>query len=77
MQTALVWGLCQIMAKQANVVVLTFVEERETKNTIRFQEQVKGELDVPQIGTLYISKAMLKDLQWKRGAELKISIELK
>lgn len=66
------------MAKNVNnqAVVLTFIEERETKNTIRFQEQVKGDLDVPQIGTLYISKAMLKDLQWKRGAALKISVSL-
>ena len=66
------------MAKNVNnqAVVLTFIEERETKNTIRFQEQVKGDLDVPQIGTLYISKAMLKDLQLKRGAALKISVSL-
>ena len=32
--------------------MLTFKQERETKNTIRFQE----EGDPPKIGTLYISK---------------------
>ncbi len=34
--------------------VLTFTLERETKNTIRYQEQTSGQ--APAIGTLYIQK---------------------
>ncbi len=33
---------------------MTFTLERETKNTIRYQEQTTGE--PPAIGTLYIQK---------------------
>ena len=63
------------MTKTNNpAITLTFAEERETKNTIRFQEQVLGELDVPQIGTIYLSKALLKDLGWKRGQHVSISV---
>ena len=64
------------MAKSANVV-LTFAFERETKNTIRFQEQVKDTLDVPQIGTIYVSKHALKGMGWKQGQALELSIVAK
>lgn len=76
MQTALVWGLCQIMAKQANVVVLNFAMEKDTKNTIRFAEQVADELDVQKVGNIYVNKSALKELGWQRGNTLKVSIEL-
>ena len=33
---------------------LTFTVERETKNTIRYQEQTKGK--PPVVGTLYIQR---------------------
>jgi hypothetical protein len=36
------------------VLTLTFTIERETKNTIRYQEQTNGK--PPAIGTLYIQK---------------------
>lgn len=34
--------------------VLTFKVERETKNTVRYQEQTEGK--PPAIGTLYLQK---------------------
>ena len=37
---------------------LTFAYERETKNTIRYQEQPEGDTP-PAIGTLYVQKAVL------------------
>lgn len=59
-----------------NATKLTFAFERETKNTIRFQEQVADQLDTPQIGTLYVAKATLKSLGWKQGNTLSITLEL-
>jgi len=42
------------------IEVLTFVREKETKNTIRFQEEpVKGQ--PPAIGTLYVQKYIVGD----------------
>jgi len=38
--------------------VIEFAKERETKNTIRYQEQG----DAPMIGTLYIQKLALKSI---------------
>lgn len=37
---------------------LTFTQERETKNTIRYQETS----DVPAIGTLYVQKHLWAEL---------------
>ena len=36
---------------------LTFTVERETKNTVRYQEQTEGK--PPAIGTLYVQKWLL------------------
>ena len=36
---------------------LTFTMERETKNTVRYQEQTEGK--PPAIGTLYVQKWLL------------------
>jgi hypothetical protein len=36
---------------------LTFTVERETKNTVRYQEQTAGK--PPAIGTLYVQKWLL------------------
>lgn len=59
-----------------NAAKLTFAFERETKNTIRFSEQVADQLDTPQIGTIYVAKAALKGLGWKQGDTLNLTIEL-
>ncbi len=56
------------MAKNNNVVKMTFEVERETKNTIRFTERVEDKLDTPKIGTIYVAKCALKELGWKQGA---------
>jgi hypothetical protein len=43
-------------------MVVEFVKERETKNTIRFQEVDNPEGEPPVIGTLYVQKWVLKRL---------------
>ena len=53
------------MAKQ---VELRFNMERETKNTVRFQEvTAPGEEDTAQIGTLYVQKKALRELGYDFG----------
>ena len=49
-------------AHMADTVTLRFVKEKETKNTIRYQEQPE-EGQPPIIGTLYVVKF------WARGAD--------
>ena len=65
---------CRKTMANKKSLTLTFVEERETKNTIRFTEQV-ADLDSPLIGTIYVSKHALKELGWARGNELTMTIE--
>ncbi len=59
-----------------NAVKLSFVFDRETKNTIRFAEKVENQLDTPQIGTVYVAKAALKALGWKQGNDLVLTLDL-
>lgn len=50
---------------------ITFIEEKDTKNTIRFAE----EGDAPIIGTLYVQKLGLKALGWEKGKSLVVTVE--
>ena len=54
-----------------------FTPEKDTKNTIRFKEAVGGPLDVPKIGTLYVSKQTLKELNYQEGQGLEVSLIVK
>jgi hypothetical protein len=49
---------------------LTFKQEKETKNTVRYQEQSDGDV---VIGPLYIQKSALGE---NPPAELRLSIEI-
>lgn len=53
---------------------LNFVPEKETKNTIRFQEDT-FDTDNITIGSLYVQKHALKNMGWKHGDTLTITIE--
>lgn len=55
---------------------IKFLQERITKNTVRFQEQLESELDVPVIGTLYVQKTALAKLGYKEGATLVVAFEV-
>ena len=48
---------------------LTFVREKETKNTIRFQEEPAAG-QPPVVGTLYVAKWFIGDAQ-----RLKVTVE--
>lgn len=50
-------------------IVLEFEKERDTKNTVRYQEVG----DVHSVGTLYIQKHAVKEL----GNPEKITVEIK
>lgn len=52
---------------------LRFEMERETKNTIRFNEKV-GEMESPSIGVLYVQKHALKELGLKTGDDLIVEL---
>lgn len=49
---------------------LTFKQEKETKNTVRYQEQSEGDV---VIGPLYVQKSALGE---KPPAELSVSIDI-
>ena len=64
------------MAK-TNSLTLTFKQERDTKNTIRFTEVVEDELDAQKVGSIYVSKPALKEMGWQHGQSLVLTIVAK
>jgi|WetSurMetagenome_2_1015567.scaffolds.fasta_scaffold1700155_2 hypothetical protein len=61
----------------ASTKTISFTFEKETKNTLRFTEDVPTSLDTPAIGTLYVQKQTLKDLGYQSGQKLQVSLEAK
>ena len=55
---------------------VTFEFERDTKNTIRFKEVLNGPLDTPKIGTLYVSKATLKEIGYTEGDKIDATVAI-
>ena len=53
-----------------------FEFERDTKNTVRFKEIITDPLEMPKIGTLYVSKPTLKEVGYTEGCKLEISISV-
>lgn len=41
-------------------LTLTFTVDKETKNTVRYEEVVKGDAE-PQVGIVYVPKSTLGD----------------
>ena len=57
---------------------MRFEFDKETKNTVRFQEVSNDEvLDPIAIGPLYIQKSALKQLGYHEGAVLEVSLEVR
>lgn len=52
-----------------------FMKEKETKNTIRFKEVVAGDLP-PVIGTIYIPKQTLQDLEYRDGDAVVVELTI-
>lgn len=55
---------------------MKFVFNRETKNTIRFDEVVENETDTPAIGTLYVNKSVLRNLGWTPNKALVVNLSV-
>lgn len=55
--------------------VISFKQEKVTKNTVRFTEVV-SEMDTPVIGTLYVQKHALKEISYKEGQQLNVTLEV-
>lgn len=53
---------------------LSFTFERETKNTIRFAEQLADSLDTPVLGTIYVSKHALKEMGYATGNTITMTL---
>ena len=56
---------------------IKFEMEKETKNTVRFKEVVGGPLDTPNIGTIYVPKATLKQIGYEPGTQLIVELKAK
>jgi hypothetical protein len=55
---------------------IIFTMDKETKNTIRFTEVLENEFDEPKVGTLYVQKTTLDELEWEEGMRLSVNIDL-
>ena len=54
---------------------IKFAQEKVTKNTVRFTEVVDG-MDSPAIGTLYVQKHALKEIDYEEGQQLSVTLEV-
>ena len=52
-----------------------FESERVTKNAVRFKE-MESDREEPQIGTLYMKKSTLREMGWKEGQRLQVSVDI-
>jgi hypothetical protein len=59
---------------ETNTLKLQFKLERETKNNLRFNEQVVGRWDTPTLTTIYVSKHALKALNYCEGDTLEVTL---
>lgn len=54
---------------------IKFEQERETKNTIRFQE-LAPDVESQKIGTLYVKKSVLKELGYSEDKTLIVELSV-
>ena len=55
---------------------ITMKMEKATKNTIRFEEVLESELSAPKLGSVYIPKSTLGEIEWKEGMEITMEIKV-
>lgn len=63
-----------LITMETNTLKLQFKLERETKNNLRFNEQVVGRWDTPTLTTIYVSKHALKALNYCEGDTLEVTL---
>ncbi len=61
---------------ETGVVEAIFAFERDTKNTVRFAEELEGEFDAPKLGQLYIPKSTLGQLGFTADSKVKVTLEI-
>lgn len=49
-------------------------QDKVTKNTIRFNEVLENETDVPVIGVIYMPKTTLKAMNWTEGKNITLTV---
>ena len=59
---------------ERNSLKLRFVFERETKNHLRFYEQVLDRWGVPTIANIYVNKHAIRALGYREGDALEVTI---
>jgi hypothetical protein len=64
------------VATAATKVEVTLEVERDTKNTVRFEEVLAGEFDAPKLGQLYVPKSTLGQIGFEAGKQIKVTIEI-
>ncbi len=52
---------------------LRFTKAKETKGTWQFQEEKDPSRDRPVVGTLYITKDVLKEMNWPQNLTVVVS----
>lgn len=57
-------------------ITVSFEMEKETKNTIRFNEVVESILDTAKVGTIYVPKATLKEIGYEPGEKLHMQLSV-
>lgn len=55
-------------------MILMFEKEKETKNTVRFTEVLDEDHTTPVVGTLYVQKSAMKELN--NASLLRVEIEV-
>lgn len=59
--------------KEENTMLVRFIKEKDTKNTVKFAEEAQDGQNVA-VGTLYVQKAALKAIGWTDGI---LTVEIK
>jgi len=63
-------------AATGTAVVVSFRVDRVTKNTVRFEEELAGQLESARIGTLYVPKSTLAQIGYQEGDRLAVELKL-
>jgi hypothetical protein len=54
----------------------TFHVEKDTKNSVRFEENLESEFAAPKFGTIYVPKATLGAIGFESGKEIRVTVEV-
>ena len=58
-------------------MIAVFKTERPTKNTYKFAEVLESECDAAKVGSVYVQKFALKDMDFNPEDEIVMTLEVK